>query len=161
MPVLIGRREGTGLSSTFVSVLEPFAERPFLQSVERLPWRRPARRRGTEDRLGGRRRLPAERTRPAGSLLRSGDLVMQGRLGFVRERGGAIERMTLVGGHASKRDRGGSSGAGVIRGEISGALRRRGERPSMGSWWTDPFPTRTLIRGLTVVVSDRGVYPCP
>ena len=155
MPVLIERRQGDDLSSTFVSVLEPMAARPFLRSVERLPlesgqpgdvalkvvWD------GGVDSL----LIAHDQT---GSSLRCGDLVMQGRIGFVRERAGTIERMSLVGGtHLTKGPRQ-LSGDGLIRGAVVGVLRTARGAAVDGLVVAERLPDAARIAGLTVVVSD-------
>ena len=159
MPVLVGRREGTSLASTFLSVLEPFADRPFLQSVERLPL--------DEGRAGdvvlkihweGGADYLLSAHDEAGSLLRSGDLVMQGQLGFVRGRNGAIERMTLVGGTRLEKGQQRLEGAGTIRGEVTGTLRKARGEALDGLVVDGPLPDLARIRGLTAVVSDGAGF---
>jgi hypothetical protein len=155
MPVLIERREGNDLTSTFVSVMEVGADRPFLQSVERLPMEN-----GQPGDValkvvwdGGVDSLLIAHDQ-AGSSLRHGDLAMEGRLGFVRERAGTVERMTLVGGtHLNKGPRP-LTGDGLIRGAIVGVLRKARGAAVDGFVVAGRLPEADRIKGLTVVVSD-------
>jgi hypothetical protein len=161
MPMLIGRRESEGaeLSSTFVSVLEPFAEEPFLRGVERLP---------LDEGLPGDLALKVVweggtdtlliAGDAAGSSLRSGDLTMQGRLGFVRVRGGKVERMTLVGGTRLAKGPVRLMGAGFLRGAVVGTLRKARGDAVDGLVVDGPLPSAEQVRGQTLVVSEGAGF---
>lgn len=155
MPMLIERREGAGLSSTFATVLEPTDGRPFLRSVER-----PTPDEGKPGDLvvkvgweGGTDTLLIA-AHPAGSTIRLGEIVMQGRVGFVRERAGAAERMMLVGG--TRLAAGGTEikGRGIVRGQVVGTLRKARGAAVDGLIVDGPLPDAGLVKGRTVVVSD-------
>jgi Heparinase II/III-like protein len=159
LPMLVERREGADLSSTFLSVLEPYAEQPFLKAVERLPLNdaRPgdvglkiAWDGGTDTLL-----IPGE---AAGAILRSGDLVMQGRIGFVRERAGEVERMTLVGGTRLEKGSQTLTGQGLVRGEILGVLRKARGDAVDGLVVAASLPAPEVIQGRTVVLSDTAGF---
>lgn len=155
MPMLIERREGQDLSSTFAHVFEPTVGQPVLRSVERLTpdegnpvdvvvrvaWE------GGVDTL-----LIA--TDPAGSTVRHGDHALQGRVGFIRERAGKIERMTLIGG--TRLSSGGSQldGQGIVRGQVVGVLRKAKGAAVDGLVVEGPLPNADILKGRTVVVSD-------
>ena len=155
MPILIERREGNDLSSAFVSVLEPMAAAPFLRSVERLPLDNDERGDVALKVVwdGGVDSLLIAHDQ-AGSSLRCGDLVMQGRIGFVRERAGTIERMSLVGGTRLTKGPRRLSGEGFIRGAIVGVLRKARGAAVDGLVVAERLPAADRIAGLTVVVSD-------
>jgi hypothetical protein len=154
-PMLVERREGKDLESTFVSVLEPGAGRPFIASTERLTLDK-----GRPGDLalkitwdGGTDYLLVSGD-PAGSLLQAGDLVMEGRLGFVRLRGDAVGRLTLVGGTRLEKGARRLAGAGVVRSEVVDVLRKAKGDALDGLVIADPLPSEGRMKGWTAVVTD-------
>ena len=150
MPALIHRREGKDLSSVFVNVLEPFGETPFIRSVTRL---------GTDSdglalKISGEGYTDYLFCNPDGKRMVVGDMALDGRIGFVRERDGAVERMTLVGGRLLQKGNVHLSGAGIIRGKILGVFRKENGADLDGLVVDGNVPEGEGLRGLTVVVKD-------
>ena len=150
MPALIHRREGKDLSSVFVNVLEPFGEAPFIRSVTRL---------GTDSdglalKISGEGYTDYLFCNPDGKRMVVGDMALDGRIGFVRERDGAVERMTLVGGRLLQKGNVHLSGEGIIRGKILGVFRKENGADLDGLVVDGNVPEGEGLRGLTVVVKD-------
>jgi hypothetical protein len=158
-PILVERREGRDLSSTFVSVLEPYSDRPFLSAVERLPVAggRPGDLALKVDWGGGTDFLLVAAD-AAGSTLRSGQMELQGRVGFVRERGGEAGLMRLVGGTRLAKGSSTLAGAGFVRGEVAGVLRKARGEGLDGLVVAGPLPAADVIEGRTVIVSDPAGF---
>ena len=154
MPALIHRREGRDLSSVFVNVLEPFGEAPFIRSVTRLG----------KDSDGLALKITGEDytdylfCNPDGKRMVVGDMALDGRIGFVRERDGAVERMTLVGGRLLQKGNVHLSGEGIIRGKILGVFRKENGADLDGLVVDGNVPEGEGLRGLTVVVKDGAGF---
>ena len=94
-------RKGTALKSTFVSVIEPYKQTPQVASVRRVALE-------GVDVQDGPVVLEIELTDgavdtlmynpPQGAGLNAGGRELDGRLGFIRRRGGKVERAALIGG---------------------------------------------------------------
>ena len=150
MPALIHRREGKDLSSVFVNVLEPIGEAPFIRSVTRL---------GTDSdglalKISGEGYTDYLFCNPDGKRMVVEDMALDGRIGFVRERDGAVERMTLVGGRLLQKGNVHLSGEGIIRGKILGVFRKENGADLDGLVVDGNVPEGEGLRGLTVVVKD-------
>ena len=154
MPALIHRREGKDLSSVFVNVLEPYGEAPFIRSVTRLG----------KDSDGLALKITGEDytdylfCNPDGKRMVVGDMALDGRIGFVRERDGAVERMTLVGGRLLQKGNVHLSGAGIIRGTVLGVLRKESGADMDGLVVDGSVPEGDRMKGLTVVVKDGAGF---
>ncbi len=154
MPALIHRREGKDLSSVFVNVLEPYGEAPFIRSVTRL---------GTDSdglalKITGEDYTDYLFCNPDGKRMVVGDMALDGRIGFVRERDGAVERMTLVGGRLLQKGNVRLSGAGIIRGTVLGVLRKESGADMDGLVVDGSVPEGDRMKGLTVVVKDGAGF---
>ena len=79
---------------------------------------------------------------------------MSGRIGFIRERGGRIERMTLVGGTELAKDDARLTGDGVLAGAIVRVLRRAAGDAVDGLAVDADLPSGDALAGLTAVVHD-------
>ncbi|MDP6777695.1 MAG: heparinase II/III family protein, partial [Candidatus Latescibacteria bacterium] len=91
MPVLIRRREGDDLVSAFATVLEPHGGRPLLTSVERLPLVDGAQGDvALKITWGDRVDYLISSASGDDRTLQAGGVVLNGRLGFVRERNGEV-----------------------------------------------------------------------
>lgn len=158
VPILIARREGGNLASTYLSVLEPFGGHHFIDKIEPLTLE------GGAPGDVALRITCGERTdylvfaEDGGRTVKAGDLALQGRLGFVRERGGKVERMTLVGGTTLGKGSLRLMGGGVIAGEVLGVLRRAKGDPVNGLVVEGPLPKGDRLRGLTAVVRDGAGF---
>lgn len=154
MPALIHRREGSDLASDFVSVLEPFGEAPFLRSVERLDI--------DSDGLGlkieGEDYTDYLFHSRDGKRMVAGDIVLDGRIGFVRVRDGAVERMTLVGGSLLQKGNVKLSGEGIFEGAIMGVLRKESGSDIDGLVVDGEVPEGDRLKDLTVVVKDSAGF---
>ncbi|MBN1868692.1 heparinase II/III family protein [Candidatus Sumerlaeota bacterium] len=100
MPRLSFRREGAApLDSVFVNVIEPFAEGPWVESVESVGVKADDAALAVRVRMGAASHLIVLALGdPPGRIETDDGLVCDGRLGFVAERGGRIVRAILVGG---------------------------------------------------------------
>jgi hypothetical protein len=154
MATLIHRREGEDLNSTFVSVLEPFAGNPIIQSVERLASEK------------GDVILKVTRTdgvdyiacASESGILEFDDMTLHGRIGFIREREGRVAGMTLVGGTLLRKANNQVSGEGVISGKVIGVLRKGGGDNLDGLIVDVPVPERKALLGLTIIVKDGAGF---
>ena len=154
MPAMIHRREGKNLSSEFVSVLEPFGEAPFLRSVERL-------RTGSDGvalKIDGKDYTDFLFCNPDGKQMVVGDAVLDGRIGFVRERDGGVERMTLVGGTLLRKGNARLTGDGIFRGAILEVQRKETGSDVNGLVVDGSVPDGDRITGLTVLVKDGAGF---
>lgn len=156
MPMLIARRAGKGLESTYLTVLEPFDEHPFIDKVESLPMEGGAPGDVALKVLCGDRTDYLVFAQEGDRTVQAGDLVLLGRLGFVRERGGKVERMTLVGGTTLEKGSLRLLGEGVIEGGISGTLRRARGDAVNGLVVEGSLPKGDRLKGLTVIVRQAG-----
>ncbi len=155
MPTLIQRREGRDLSSAFVSILEPFEGRPFLTSVERLPLPDPndiALKITFGDRTD--HLLITSGDHP----LRTGDILLRGRIGFIRERNGTVERMILVGGTVLEKGLHRLMDEGMVRGGIVDVLRKARGDAVDGLVVDCPLLPGDRLKGLTVIVTDGAGF---
>jgi hypothetical protein len=158
MPMLIARREGRNLESTYLSVLEPFEGHHLIDKIEPLPLE------GGAPGDVALRIICGERTdylvcaEDGGRTVKAGDLALPGRLGFVRERGGKVERMTLVGGTTLEKGSLRLMGEGVIAGKVLGVLRRAKGDPVDGLVVEGPLPKGGRLKGLTVIVRDGAGF---
>ena len=156
MPVLVQRRDGDDLTSTFVNVLEPHGGGSFLTSVERLPLADAspgdiALKITWGDRVDY---LISSSADSAGETLEAGDIVLNGRMGFVREKGGEIERMVLVGGTSLEKGGRRIEGGGVIEGAIEGVMRLAGGDAVDGFVIDTQLETGGKLDGCTAIVTD-------
>jgi len=159
MPALIRRREGTALASQFVTVLEPFAERPFLRRVERLPLT--GGRSGDvalKITWGDRADYLFVAGEEGGGTLRAGGVELRGRLGFLRERNGVVERMTLVGGTLLQKGSRRLRGEGILWGRIVDVLRKEAGDEADALVVDQPLPAGYRLKGLTVIVRDGAGF---
>ena len=154
MPALIHRREGRDLSSVFVNVLEPFGETPFVRSVERLGKDSD----GLALKITGEGYTDYVLHSPDGKRMAVEDITLDGRIGFVRERNGAVERMTLVGGALVKKGNVHLSGYGILKGTILGVLRKENGADMDGLVVDGNVPEGEGLKGLTVVVKDGAGF---
>ncbi|MDA0746747.1 MAG: heparinase II/III family protein, partial [bacterium] len=99
MPVVVVRREGEPpLESRFTAVHEPFGDTRFIEAVSVVPVPGEegavsisVRHHGVTDHI-------LHRVGPVSGAVVVGDMQLQGEVGFVRERDGAVEQMGLGGG---------------------------------------------------------------
>ena len=155
MPVLIRRREGDDLVSTFATVLEPHSGTPFLASAERLPL---ADARPGDVALkitwGDRVDYLLSVADGNGGTLQADDIVLSGRMGFVRERNGEVERMVLVGGSSLEKGGRRIEGGGVIAGAVVGVLREARGDAVDGFVIDGPLKIGEELAGCTAIVTD-------
>ncbi|MSS71338.1 MAG: hypothetical protein EXS64_07595 [Candidatus Latescibacteria bacterium] len=156
MPMLIARRAGKGLESTYLTVLEPFDGHPFIDKVESLPLEGGAPGDAALRVVCGDRTDYLVFSETGDRTVKAGDLVLQGRLGFVRERGGKVERMTLLGGTTLEKGSLRLLGEGVTEGRITGVLRRAKGDAVNGLLVEGSLPRGERLRGLTVLVKGGG-----
>ena len=154
MPALIHRREGKDLSSEFVNVLEPFGEAPFLRSVERLADGSD----GVALKIEGNDYTDYLFHSRDGRRMAIGDMALAGRIGFVRMRDGAVERMTLVGGSVLQMGNVRLEGEGIFEGAIMGVLRKESGSAVDGLIVDGDVPEGDLLKELTVVVKDGAGF---
>ena len=154
MPMLIARRSGADLSSTFVSVLEPYEGEPFIHSVERLSAEGDPDAVAVKVTYGETADFLICRTEGMEDTeVRVGDLRMRGRIGFVRERNGRVEEMALVGGTYLRKGTSEVTSSGPVSGTI-----RSVHRKVQGAW-SDAFevdaemPEGTALSGATMIVT--------
>ena len=83
---------------------------------------------------------------------------MEGRIGFVRERDGAVERMTLVGGSVLQKGNVRLEGEGIFEGAILGVLRTESGSAVDGLIVDGDVPEGDRLKDLTVVVKDGAGF---
>ena len=125
MPILVARREGENLTSTFVSVFEPHSGEPVLKSVERIATT------GSDVALkiahGDATDFILSRLDDASETeLNMEDLSLRGRLGFARRINGRIDRMCLIDGTHLRQGDCELKVSGPIEGKVLGVLRQAG-----------------------------------
>ena len=154
MPALIHRREGNNLSSDFVNVLEPFGERTFLRSVERLD----NVSGGLALKIAGEGYTDYLFYSADGKRLIAEDTLLDGRIGFVRERDNVVERMSLIGGSLLQKGNARLTGSGIFRGAILEVLRKETGSDVNGLAVEGSVPEGDRMTGLTVVVEDGAGF---
>jgi hypothetical protein len=150
MPILVARREGENLASTFVSVFEPHSEEPFLKSVERLPTTGSgiAFKITHGDVTDFILNLPADSPE---AELKVGDLGLRGRLGFIREINGKMDRMSLVGGTYLSRGDCMLETDGPIEGKVLNVL-RKAKGDALDGFVVDvDIPSSEQLKGATLI----------
>lgn len=155
MPMLVHRREGEDLRSDFVTVLESHgAGGPFVREVSRLP----VEGDGVALRIAWGEVVDHVLLSRGGGRVRADGVSLDGRLGFVRRRGGEIEEMRLVGGRELRAGGEALSGAGVLTGGITGVLRREAG-DDVDALITDlAVPEGVALEGLWAVVRDGAGF---
>jgi hypothetical protein len=101
MPKLVLRRDGTNLTSTFATVLEPYedGQSARIEGIDRLvPEQAPAGAAAIRITYGNTTDIILSNPRHPDQLLAVGDISMRGEMGFIRLNGGAVEEMRLIGG---------------------------------------------------------------
>ena len=137
-----------------MNVLEPFGEAPFLRSVERLVDDSD----GVALKIEGKDYTDYLFHSPDGRRMVVGDAVLEGRIGFVRERDGAVEKMTLVGGSLLQKGNAKLPGEGVFEGAIVGVLRKESGSDIDGLSVDGDVPEGDRLKDLTVVVKDGAGF---
>ncbi len=98
MPILVARREGENLSSAFVSILEPYRDKPFIASAERL--QNAGQGIAIKVTHGDITDFILVGFESNGmSCVQVGDMKLRGRIGCVRMRDGKVETARLIGGN--------------------------------------------------------------
>ena len=155
MPLMAQRREGEDLESTFLHVLEPFQGSVFLQSVERMDVTAGDAMAVKVSWEGGTDYLVYA---SGGEPVQVGGITMEGRIGFVRERDGKVERMTLVGGTRLEKGQVVLESGGVISGQVVGVMRQDGGDPFDGLVVEGAVFDGLEVAGLTAVVKDGAGF---
>ena len=84
--------------------------------------------------------------------------MLEGRIGYVRERGGGVERMTLVGGTLLQKGNARLVGRGIFTGAILEVLRKETGSDVNGLVVAGRVPEGDRMTGLTVVVKDGAGF---
>ncbi len=107
MPKLVLRREGQDLRSTFVTVLEPYVDGFFKKgpTIERIEELKPNKSREGDVALviswGNTKDFILSSSNPQEPLV-VGDMVLNGKMGFIRTEKGRVKGMYLIGGTSLK-----------------------------------------------------------
>lgn len=164
MPVLLARSEGTApRSSVFVAVHEPYGAQPF---IERVALEQPAshaqdavvlaiRHHGVTDHIV--HRLP-----PVRGSLTAGALRLRGEVGFIRERDGIPERMTLWGGTELRWKGDVLRASDSYTGSVKSVLRTEAGDPHNALVVSGTPPADASLESATVLVSfgDGSTLGC-
>ncbi|MEF3310743.1 heparinase II/III family protein [Paenibacillus sp. GYB004] len=126
MPKLVLRRDGNDVTSTFVTLLEPYGATATtrVEAVDRLvPDQSPAGAVIIQIAYGNTTDIVLSNPRHPGGLLTVGDIAMRGELGFIRLVDGALTEMQLTGGTSLKKGNVEITGQGIVTGTITGTKR--------------------------------------
>ena len=147
MPMAMVRHTG-GSASQFLAVHEPFQARAFIDSVnaKNIGTRGiylKIRHRGVTDHIV---------LRPGVEPFRAGDLILQGEVGFVRERNGEVQMMGLWGGKTLQWQTDQLTGDGTYEGQVTDVLRKQDGDP-YHALIVNPVPEVGDIEGATAIVT--------
>ncbi|MBD2864952.1 hemoblobin-interacting domain-containing protein [Paenibacillus oceani] len=126
MPKLVLRREGTDLTSTFVTAMEPYSGTagPVIEAVDRLePDAAPEGAVAVQVSYGDTTDLILSSPRHPAEALVVGDVTMRGEMGMIRTVNGVITKMVLVGGTLLKKGERELTGSGTVTGTIASVKR--------------------------------------
>ncbi|MDF2714023.1 MAG: Heparinase II/III-like protein [Paenibacillus sp.] len=131
MPKLVLRREGTNLTSQFITVMEPYkVTSPLIETVDRLPLAQSEPDAAAVQVVyGGTVDILLSNPYDSGVPLIAGDITMVGELGMIRLEDGVVTAMELFGGTLLKKGDREVAGAGKWTGEITGTLREANGDP--------------------------------
>ncbi|HCR16181.1 MAG TPA: hypothetical protein DIU35_01755 [Candidatus Latescibacteria bacterium] len=131
MPMFLLRKKGyASLKSEFVGVHEPYEGVPFLQEVKRLDITE-GEGLAVSVSHNGLTDYFIYRTGPEEGIVKAGNLFLDGRMGFVRERGGTVEEMAIWGGEELQFQEQRLAGSGVFEGDVVAISRSEtGEVPN-------------------------------
>lgn len=126
MPKLVLRRDGTNLTSTFTTVLEPYGGiAPRIEAIDRLePEQAPAGAVAVKVAYGDTIDMMFSNPHHPEQPIVVGDIEMRGRMGFIRLTNGEVSEMSLVGGTLLKKGSHVLTGDGIVSGTITGTLRK-------------------------------------
>lgn len=149
MPILLLRRDGHGLAGSFLSVLEPFSDKPVIEHVERLDAGR-----GDAVRIDGGTWVDYIVCNPEGQgeTVEIGKLRISGRVGWVRERGGEAVEMCLVGGRELAFGSRKIASFGTWVGRVTGVSRKARGAPADALEVAGSPPSVRDVRGLSTIV---------
>jgi hypothetical protein len=83
----------------------------------------------------------------------AGDAELRGRVGFVRERGGKVEAMGLIGGTRLRLGEATLTGEGSLTGRIISVRRTARGDANNGFVLADPLPEGTELKGRFIIVT--------
>lgn len=162
MPKLVLRREGPGLRSTFVTVLEPYREAdggrgaggPRIEAIDRLRSERgPAAAVVVRIVYGDVTDILLSNPHPEQPLM-VGDIALHGETGFIRMEDGAVTILALSSGTRLRKGVLEVKGAGPVSGTVAGTL-RRGDGDEVDALVTDtPVPDQAIGRYAIVTHPD-------
>jgi hypothetical protein len=126
MPKLVLRRDGTNLSSTFTTVLEPYGGLvPRIEAIDRLqPDQAPAGAVAVKVAYGDTIDLMFSNPHHPDQSIVVGDIEMKGRMGLIRLINGEVNEMSLTGGTLLKKGTHVLTGEGIVSGTITDTLRK-------------------------------------
>jgi hypothetical protein len=147
-------RKGENLNSTFVSVFEPYKEKPFIKSVKRID-------------NGDESQIALEIEHNNGSidyvlynpstekLMKLADSInMSGNIGFIRKQKGQVVKSLIINGNSLSHGSMSLKSAGQIRGKIV----KMNKNPS-GSGWVlvdQILPENGSLNGEQLVIANKG-----
>lgn len=151
MPMLMVRHTGES-ASQFSAVHEPFYQRAFIDSVDAKNIGAEGiyltvRHRGVTDHLV---------LRPGVEIFRAGDLTLQGEVGFVRERDGAVQMMGLWGGKMLRWQTTQLTGGGTYEGQVTDVLRIQDGDPHHALVAADAPEIDDLAGAIAIVTFGDG-----
>lgn len=149
------KRSGEDLSSAFLSILEPYKSRPFIQHAAPLPLSATA-----EGALAARIALESGDvdcllSSPAGDRIEAGGVTTDAALAFVRLSKGHVVRAAIFGGTALRYGDFSLSAPAVIHGKV---VRRDEGLAGKGRIWVDAeIPDPASLPGAQIVIANDGV----
>jgi len=162
MPMLVHRRQAgqnETLSSAFLTVLEAYGEAgPFIDDVERLDVEavdgeavalRVAWGNVVDEILIGEE---------AGTTVRTGDVELQGRLGFVRRQGGQVKQLRMIVGTSLRVGDQQLRGDGVLRGTVRSTARREAGEGANALHTDLPAASLAGLEGTWAIVIDGAGF---
>jgi hypothetical protein len=129
LPKMVLRREGTDLRSTFVTVMEPYVDSLFSKGprIKEVALLEPSKSSQGDVAIsithGKIRDILLSSTHPDEELVVE-DIVFKGKMGFIREEGGKVRSMYMVGGTSLKKGGVELTGSGPVIGKIVDVWRK-------------------------------------
>lgn len=135
MPKLVLRRDGSNLTSTFVTALEPYkgTAGPRVDTIERLaPTEGPEGAVAVKVTYGNTTDILISSPGDSNKPVVVDDLTLRGKMGFVRLKDGVVQSMVLIGGTQLSKNGQTMVGAGTVHGSITATKRKGGGDPYDG-----------------------------
>lgn len=148
-------RKGTDLNSTFVSVIEPYKQKPFIKSVQRIDIGNDSQIAIRVEHINGNIDYVMYNPERDKLIKLPDNTTMTGTVGYVRKKGNSVSKGILVNGTSLKSGKMDLKSSGVITGKIV----KMNKELAGGGWVLvdNQLPTDGSLNGQHLIVSTTGI----